>query len=615
MSLSFSAMAKRSFSDGGAGVVIMDCTIRDGSYAIDFKFTATDTALVVGLLDDAGLPYVEIGHGLGLGAGRAGGQAAPCSDVEVIERSRERARRTRLGAFFIPGVGNERDLREAAAAGLDFVRVGNNADEMEGAWPSLQTARSAGLESFVNLMKTYGIPPSRFAEIAVDAERRGAAGVYVVDSAGGMLPGEVAEYVRAARERTTIPIGFHGHSNLHLAVANALAAIEAGATFIDTSVYGIGRSSGNVPTEVMAVVLERLGIESGLDAQGIMDLAESYLRPLAENLHPHDMTAVALGYGRFHSSYLPRALRAADEAGIDPLRLIVALGQRDTMRLPEELLRETVERLRGTPRLSHHDDLAAFSDERFGPRRIGNRPGAVVELLDDLEVVAAKRHLKVVLDLVLSTALDEQSVTAEFLLEDSFAAVGRIRAGSTGALATELEQLGSRAELLLLDAEGIGSDRMHEVVRALECVSTTGIAVYRSGDLIARLLGDVALALVGRLAPARMTLADPGWLATEDMDALARRLAQIVPLSMKQATLGEEPSALCVVAGPVISARPDDETTIWPEVIGMGPGPAPRWAPNAILLTPADAYRNRVPGWLAAARGSAIAGQMTGAST
>jgi hypothetical protein len=324
---------------------------------------------------------------------------------------------------------------------------------------------------------------------------------------------------------------------------------------------------------------------------------------------------VALGYGRFHSSYLPRALRAADEAEIDPLRLIVALGQRDTMRLPEGLLRETVEQLRGTSRPSRREDLAVFSDERFGPRRIGNRPGAVIELLDDLDVVAAKRHLKVVLDLTLSSALDEQSVSAEFLLEDSFAAVGRVRAGSTGALATELEPLGSRAELLLLDADGIGPDRLHEVVGALERVSSASIAVYRSGDLIARLLGDVALALVGTLAPARITLADPGWLASEDSDALAGRLAQIAPLSRTQATLGEEPSALCVVAGPVLSVRSDDEPNAWPAVVGMGPGPAPRWAPNAILLAPADAYRDRVPGWLAAARVSASTRQLAGART
>jgi len=587
-------MTERSPSGGGARPVIMDCTIRDGSYAIDFKFTAADTALVVGLLDDAGLPYVEIGHGLGLGAVRAGGQGAPSSDVEAIERSRERTRRTRLGAFFIPGIGSERDLREAAAAGLDFVRVGNNADEMDGAWPSLRTALSAGLESFVNLMKTYGIPPSRFAEIAVEAERRGAAGVYVVDSAGGMLPGEVAEYVRAARDRTSIPIGFHGHSNLHLAVANALAAIEAGATFIDTSVYGIGRSSGNVPTEVMAVVLERLDIESGLDAQRIMDLAESYLRPLAENLHPHDMIAVALGYGRFHSSYLPRALEAAEEAGVDPLRLIVALGRRDTMRLPEELLRETVERLRGTPRPRRRDDLAVFSDERFGPRRIASRPRALGELLDALEVTAAKRRLAVVLDLVASAALDEEATSAEFVLEDSHMALGRLRFGSTDAALLALDDHGSRIAVGLVDR----ADRA--TLLALDGVLERKLVPYRSDELELEYLGDVVLARAAAVGAEAILLADPGTYVAALVDRLAMRLqcvGEVVrtdrEIERTGRVLERRPGAITAVAGPLGSMR----GTGTDDAIFLGAREGAVKPPGGTVLRREDAYRDTLGRW------------------
>src|SRR5437899_2184478 len=108
---------------------ILDCTIRDGSYAIDFKFTAADTALIAGLLDEAGLTYIEIGHGLGLGASEAGKGRAASHDLEVIEQTRERVSRGRIGTFFIPGVGTEANMRDAASAGLDFIRVGQNADE------------------------------------------------------------------------------------------------------------------------------------------------------------------------------------------------------------------------------------------------------------------------------------------------------------------------------------------------------------------------------------------------------------------------------------------------------------------------------------------------------
>jgi 4-hydroxy 2-oxovalerate aldolase len=579
-------------SSGGGDVrdarpVIMDCTIRDGSYAVDFKFTAADTALVVGLLDDAGLPYIEIGHGLGLGAGRAGEQAASCTDAEAIERSRERPLRARLGAFFIPGVGNERDLHEAAAAGLDFVRVGNNADEMDAAWPSLQIALSAGLESFVNVMKTYGIPPSAFAEIAVEAERRGAAGVYVVDSAGGMLPGEVAEYVRAARERTTLPIGFHGHSNLQLAVANALAAIEAGATFIDTSVYGIGRSSGNVPTEVLAVVLERMGVESGLDAQMIIGLAESYLRPLAENLHPHDMTAVALGYGRFHSSYLPRALRAADEAGIDPLRLIVALGRRDTMRLSEDLLRDTVAQLRGTPRRTRREDLTAFTDERFGPRRIASRPQALGELLDALEVTAAKRRLAVALDLVPSVTLDEEATSVEFVLEDTHMALGRLRFGSTDAALRALGAHGSRVAVGLVDC----ADRA--TLLALGEVLPGRLVPYRSDELELEYLGDVVLARAVATGADTILLADPGTYAAPLVQRLARRLAAVAEVLRGGREVEWSPGTVSAVAGPLGSVSGAGVA----DAVFLGRREGEARPPLATVLGRQEAYRDTLPRW------------------
>jgi len=580
---------------------ILDCTIRDGSYAIDFKFTAADTALVAGLLDRAGVRYIEVGHGLGLGASEAGQGQAASRDLEVIERTRDSVSRGRIGAFFIPGIGTEADLREAAAAGLDFVRVGQNADEIKGALPVLELARELGLEAFLNFMKTYGISPQQFAGHALQAAELGAAGVYVVDSAGGMLPREVSEYVRATVDTADVPVGFHGHSNLHLAVANSIAAWEAGARFVDTSVYGIGRSSGNVPTEVMAAVFDRLGVDCGVDAMEIVDIAESYLLPLAEHLHPHTMTAVALGYGRFHSSYLPRALRAAEQAGINPYRLIVELGRQDMMRLPDELLSRTVAELSGTRPPSRRPDLAAFSDERFGRRRIGNRPTAVAELLDGLGVVAAKRQLEIVLDVVVSHVLDEEEVTAEFLLEDEFAAIGRVRGGTAEVLAKALAPHAQRTGLVLLDAGNAGPDELSALWPVL---ADTRVIPYRTSDLIARLLGDAALGLVTRLAPPRAVLVDPEWLEPHDVDALAARLAQVVRLDRTAAELPAEPAPLCLVAGPVAAARAPEPPALWPHVVGLGPGPAPAWSPDALLLDPADAYRDLLPAWLKATRAS-----------
>jgi len=566
---------------------ILDCTIRDGSYAIDFKFTAADTALIAGLLDRAGVPYIEIGHGLGLGASEAGQGRAASRDLDVIERTRESVSHGRIGAFFIPGIGTEDHLRQAAAAGLDFVRVGQNADEIEEAFPFLELSRELGLEPFLNFMKTYGISPNQFAQTAVKAAELGAAGVYVVDSAGGMLPAEVVAYVNATREMTSLPIGFHGHSNLHLAVANSVAAWEAGATFVDTSVYGIGRSSGNVPTEVMTAVFDRLGADCGVDAMEIIDIAESYLLPLAEHLHPHTMTAVALGYGRFHSSFLPRALSAAEEAGVDPYRLIVELGRQDMMRLPDAMLEETVGRLRGRGRPTLRLDVARFSDQRFGPRRIATRPEAVGELVDALEVVAAKRHLVVVLDLVPSAALDEEAVNAEFVLEDEHMALGRLRFGSSDAALAALGDYAPRVALALVD----GTDR--PTIAALAKLLPNRLVPYRSDELELELLADAGLARIAAELADTVVLADPETYPRPWVDAVAARFATIAEVVRAGPEIPEHPGSVVVVAGPLGSASGPGAA----HAIFLGAREGATASSSAVVLRREDAYRDTLPRW------------------
>jgi 4-hydroxy-2-oxovalerate aldolase len=579
--------------------VILDCTIRDGSYAIDFKFTAQDTALVAEQLDLAGIRWIEIGHGLGLGASAAGKGRAASRDTETIAATRARVEQARIGAFFIPGIGTEADLREAAAAGLDFVRIGQNADEIEDAFPFVELARELDLEPFVNLMKTYGIPPSEFARAAQGADGVGAAGIYVVDSAGGMLPAEVAEYVRAARAAAPVPVGFHGHSNLHLAVANSISALEAGARFVDTSVYGIGRSSGNVPTEVMAAVLERLGLDSGVDALDIIDIAETYLKPLAVHLQPHDMVAVALGFGRFHSSFLPKALAAADEAGVNPFRLIVELGRRNPMELPANLLEETVRDLAGAPAPSVQDELARFSDPRFGPRRIGNRPEAMTDLLDGLEVVAAKRHLRSVIDVVHAPPLDEEAVTAEFVMEDDSMALGRVRYGSPEALQEVLDAHGGRLGLVLVDLSA-GDPAAVERARVAVLQALPGRAIlYRSAEMELRYLGDVAFAALSEAEPPALVLVrDPGVYAKSDVDALVARLGVVVEVARTSTGEPAPPAALVVVAGPLPAS--DGAGEEGSRTIALGAA-LERPSPRTVVLRRSDSYRNRLPALLAAA--------------
>ncbi len=317
----------------GQRVEILECTLRDGSYAVDFKFTENDTAILAGVLGRLGFRWIEVGHGVGLGATKAGKGTMPATDERLIEAAKRAAPHAQIGCFFIPGIGTADQLKSARAAGLDFIRVGSNASEIEDAYPYLTLARELGLKPCLNFMKTYGISPEAFAEKARDGEAAGAEIIYCVDSAGSMFPEDVRRYISAARDRCRCQLGFHGHSNLQFAVANSVEAVRCGASFIDATLYGLGRSAGNVPTEVAVAVFNNLGIETGIDLFDVMDAAEEFMGPLMSQMQLYDMMSVAMGCSQFHSSFLPKVAAAARKHGGELRRLVVAMGKLDPVNL------------------------------------------------------------------------------------------------------------------------------------------------------------------------------------------------------------------------------------------------------------------------------------------
>src|SRR5206468_7111721 len=140
---------------------------------VDFQFTAEDTIVLAGGLENAGLPLVEIGHGLGLNASRSGKGRAGSSDEEYLQAAASTLTRTAWGMFFIPGIGRLDDLDLAARYRMPFVRIGTNANDVEQAQPFIAHAKSLGMTVSANLMKSYGLSAVQLAANAVLVERAG----------------------------------------------------------------------------------------------------------------------------------------------------------------------------------------------------------------------------------------------------------------------------------------------------------------------------------------------------------------------------------------------------------------------------------------------------------
>ncbi|MFY9980467.1 MAG: hypothetical protein WAK22_19730 [Candidatus Sulfotelmatobacter sp.] len=435
-------------------VEILECTLRDGSYAVDFKFTENDTAALAGVLGRLGFRWIEVGHGIGLGAAKAGKGTMPSGDERYIEVAKRAAPHAQIGCFFIPGIGNADQLKSARDAGLDFVRIGYNAPEIEDAYPYLTMAKELGLKPFLNFMKTYVISANEFARKAQESVAAGADAVYCVDSAGSMFPEDVRRYISAALDRCECNLGFHGHSNLQFAVANSIEAVRCGATFIDTTLYGLGRSAGNAPTEVVVAVLHNLGIETGIDLFEVMDAAEEFIGPLMSQVQLYDMMSVAMGCSQFHSSFLPKVAAAARIHGVEVRRLVAAMGKFDPVNLDENTLDRVARNLLKKSERKSREVLTSFSVPGISAHSISSSLSAVQALVEGMISTCAKRHARPVLELVAAESCSPDLVLADLVLADGPVLLGRVVYGSFETLEQILCMTTNHISLFLNDKDG-----------------------------------------------------------------------------------------------------------------------------------------------------------------
>ena len=317
---------------------IMDVTLRDGSYAINFQFSENETASISKNLFDAGIDYIEIGHGVGLDGSSSENGIASCSDEQYLSAAFRSVPKGKYGMFCIPKYAKVDSLEKLQEYGATFVRVGSDVADVESTEKYIQKAKKLGLEVMANYMKSYVVSPYEFSEKVKKSESYGADVVYIVDSAGSMGREEIEKYYEAIKKVSNIRVGFHGHNNLGLAVANSLFALELGFDIVDTSVLGMGRSAGNAATELLIGNLQRREIALNYDLKRIMECAEKYVRPLWK--HKTNALDLYCGIAEFHTSYMKYIHRYATEYQVNPLDLILLYTKYDKVNMDEKKLIE-----------------------------------------------------------------------------------------------------------------------------------------------------------------------------------------------------------------------------------------------------------------------------------
>ena len=319
-------------------ILLTEVALRDGSHAVAHQFTVEQVTKIVKALDEANMPYIEVAHGDGLAGSSLQYGLSLVDEMKLIEAAVSVTKNSKIATLLIPGIGTIHELKEAAKLGVKLVRVATHVTEADVSAQHIATAKELGMEAVGFLMMAHMAPVEKLVEQAKLMESYGADIVYVTDSAGALLPNEVKERIKALKENLGTEIGFHGHNNLSLAMANTLVAIEEGATRIDGSIRCLGAGAGNTQTEVLVAALDRLGVKTGIDVYKLMDVAEELVAPLLKVPQEINRDSLILGYAGVYSSFLLHARRAAERFNIEARDILIELGKRKVVGGQEDMI-------------------------------------------------------------------------------------------------------------------------------------------------------------------------------------------------------------------------------------------------------------------------------------
>lgn len=328
---------------------LFDNTLRDGGNVVGHGFSLELTESMARGLLNAGIVDIELGNCKGLGAYEQVEAIKAPRDEEYFEVLKPYLPKGRIGMFMLAKCANAEKVKTAAAAGLNFLRVGANASDGKGSLEAVRMVKEAGLICRYSLMKAYVSTPEELAAEAKMLQDAGVDKITIMDSAGTMFPSDASAYVTALKKAVSIPVGFHGHSNLGLSQANALAAVTAGADEIDCGLLGMARSAGNCATELAAATLKKEGYLQDVDLYSLLDYLDQELIPVMAPYGYHvavNPTDLMLGLAGCHSNFLPMFRRVAKEEGVSLLKLIADVSAIDRKNPPESLLREVAEKLK-----------------------------------------------------------------------------------------------------------------------------------------------------------------------------------------------------------------------------------------------------------------------------
>lgn len=322
-------------------LMIFDSTLRDGSHAISHQLTVEQVAEYCRAIDKAGEYVVVVGHGNGLGASSVQVGLSATPDLDLLAVARHELKQTRLGIFLLPGFGTiKNDLAPALKLGVDLVCVASHCTEADVTKQYINYVAEQGKEVYGILMMYHMTTKERLLEEAKKMISYGAQGIIIMDSAGASTPALVKDTISYLVENVSVPIGFHAHNNLGMAVAHTWMALEAGARIVDGTLRGFGAGAGNCQIEALVALLTKMGYSIKVDLKTLMEVSDRVVKNLMKKPQEIDSVSIASGLAGVFSGFSLPVKRAAEKFKVNPVDIFMELGKRRVVGGQEDMVVE-----------------------------------------------------------------------------------------------------------------------------------------------------------------------------------------------------------------------------------------------------------------------------------
>lgn len=324
-------------------IKVSDPTLRDGSHAISNQLTIEQISAYIKMADHAGLDYIEVGHGNGLGASSFQIGKSRLSDAEMLTTAKKYLKNTKLSVHVIPGFATiKKDILPAIDYGVEAFRIASHCTEADITKKHIEYLRNNDIEVFGVLMMSHMASTKTLLESCLKMEQYGAHGVILMDSAGTYFPKDVSDRIGFIKQSLQIELGFHAHNNLGLAVANTLAAVEAGATIVDGTSRGFGAGAGNCQLEILIPVLHKMGYKTKVDLYTILNVAELAEKELLPTLPFSKTMSILTGLSGVFSGFAKHIQSLATKNNVDPKDVVIELGNRRVVAGQEDMILEVI---------------------------------------------------------------------------------------------------------------------------------------------------------------------------------------------------------------------------------------------------------------------------------